>query len=240
MNLFIASDKQGSGKTFISAGIAATMQSLGYSVGYYKPIQTGAMNQNGFVTSQDITFIKKIDPNLNTVTSYTFQTDAFPILAAKKENVVVQPEVLVKDYLKLRKTSEIVIVESSGGILTPFCSSMRTIDFIQAMQTSMLLVVEPTHEVLEKVLLTIDYVRHAGITVSGVILNKYIKSPDLNIKKLPAMIEAYSGVPIVGIVGYQMSVSPSGLIDTVLHSIDLETIFKMKIPKLSNPADNNF
>ena len=104
----------------------------------------------------------------------------------------------------------------------------------------MLLVVEPTHEVLEKVLLTIDYVRHAGITVSGVILNKYIKSPDLNIKKLPAMIEAYSGVPIVGIVGYQMSVSPSGLIDTVLHSIDLETIFKMKIPKLSNPADNNF
>ena len=61
MNLYIVSEKQGSGKTFITAGIAATMQSLGYSVGYYKPVQTGAYKQNNFLNSQDVIFVKKIE-----------------------------------------------------------------------------------------------------------------------------------------------------------------------------------
>ncbi len=238
MNLFVMSDKQGSGKTFIIAGLAATMQSLGYSVGYYKPIQTGSLNQNGFLASQDVAFIKKIDPNLNAVTSYVFQTDAIPILAAKKENIIVKPEVIVKDYLKLRKTSEIVFVESCGGLMTPLARKMKIVDLVDAIQTSVLLVVEPTKDVLEKVLLMINYARHNNIDIRGIILNKFIKSSDLDIKKLPALIEAYSGIPIVGIVRYQAQVTPSGLIDTVLQSIDLETIFGMKIPKLNIVADS--
>ena len=234
MNLFVISDKQGSGKTFITAGIAATMQSLGYSVGYYKPIQTGALNQNGFITSQDVTFIKKIDPNVNTIISYTFETDAIPILAAKKENTVIQPEVLVKDLLTLRKSSDIVIVEGNNGIKTPFTENLKTTDFIKAIQASVLMVVEPTHDALEKVLLTTDYLRHHGIETVGIILNKYLKTPDLNIQSMPALIEEYAGIPIVGIVGYQSNFYPSGLIDIILHSVDLETIFNIKIPKLNN------
>ena len=234
MNLFVISDKQGSGKTFISAGIAATMQSLGYSVGYYKPVQTGALNQNGFITSQDVTFIKKIDPNVNTKVSYTFETDAIPYLAAKKENTFIQPEVLVKDLLTLRKSSDIVIVEGNNGIKTPFTENLKTTDFIKAIQASVLMVVEPTHDALEKVLLTIDYLKHHGISPVGVILNKYLKTPDLNIQNMPALIEEYSGIPIVGIVGYQSQFYPSGLIDTILHSVDLETVFEINIPKLNN------
>lgn len=233
MNLYVVSDKQGSGKTLITAGISATMQSLGYSVGYYKPIQTGAFMQNGFVTSQDITFVKKIDPNLNTVVSYVLKSDAFPYLAAKNEKTEIQPEILVKDFLTLRKTSEIVMVESCGGLLTPYSENMRSIDFAQALQTDILLVVEQSTESFEKALLTIDYAKHAGIRVRGIVINKYVKTDDLNLKNLPALLEAYSGIPVVGIVGCLPKITPSGLIDTVLHSIDLETIFGIKIPKLS-------
>lgn len=233
MNIYVVSDKQGSGKTLITAGIAATMQSLGYSVGYYKPIQTGAFVQNGFVTSQDITFVKKIDPNLNTVVSYVLKSDAFPYLVAQNEKATIQPEILVKDFLTLRKASEIVMVESCGGLLTPYSENMRSIDFAQALQTDILIVAEQSDEGFEKVLLTIDYAMHAGLNVRGVIINKFAKTENLNLKNLPALIEAYSGVPVVGIVGYLPKITPSGLIDTVLHSIDLETIFGVKIPKLS-------
>lgn len=232
MNLFITSDKQGSGKTFIAAGLAATMQSLGYSVGYYKPVQTAANNRNGFIASQDVAFIKKIDPNLHALTSYVFQTDAMPMLAAEAEKIKIQPEVIVTDYLKLRKISEIVLVESCGGILTPYTQQMRAADFVLAMKTPMLMVVEPTNNVFENVIANIKTAQHMGIKVKGIILNKFIKSPHINVKKLPVLLEAYSGVPIVGIVGYKTNSSPSGLIDTILHSVDLETIFDMKIPKL--------
>ena len=79
----------------------------------------------------------------------------------------------------------------------------------------------------------IETARHAGLNVRGIIINKFIKTDDLNLKNLPALLEAYSGIPVVGIVGCLPKITPSGLIDTVLHSIDLETIFGVKIPKLS-------
>lgn len=234
MNLFIISDKQGSGKTFIAAGIAATMQSLNYSVGYYKPVQTGAENQNGFINSQDVTFVKKVDPNVKTSVSYALQTCAMPIIASQKENIDIQPEVLIKDFLTLKKISDIVLIEGYNGIITPISENIETVDLIKVMQASLLIVVEPTKESLEKVLLTINYARHAGIKVCGTIINKFIHSTDLDIKNLAAMIEMTARVPVVGIVNYKSRITPSELIDTILHSVDIETIFNTKIPKLSN------
>lgn len=155
-------------------------------------------------------------------------------MASEAEKTKVQPEVIVKDYLQLRKKSEIVLVESCGGFLTPYSKEMRAADFIIAMKMPMLMIVEPTGDVFENVICQLATAKHMGINIKGVILNKYIKSPLLNIKKLPALIEAYSGIPIVGIVGYKTNISPPGLIDTILHSVDLETIFDMKIPKLGS------
>lgn len=238
MNLFITSDKQGSGKTLIAAGIGATMQSLGYSVGYYKPIQIKAANQNGFLASPDVSFVKKADPNLTTKTSYIFQSDALPIFAGQKENNPIKPEVLVKDYLKLRKTVDMVLVEGCGGVLTPYTKDMKALDFIIATKTPMIMVVEPTNDNFDNVVANLIVAKHSGIDIRGVIINKYTKSGKINIKKMPALIEAYSGVPVVGIVAKQDKLTPIGLIDIILHSVDLETIFNMKIPKLSPQSEN--
>jgi dethiobiotin synthetase len=238
MNLSIISNKQGAGKTLISAGIAATMQSLGYSVGYYKPIQTAAFGQSNFATSQDVTFVKKIDPNVNTNVSYILKTNAFPLLAAQKEKTKIQPEILVKDFLTLRKTNEIVLVEPCGGILTPYSESLRAIDFLQAIQSNLIIVVEQTEEAFEKTLLMVDYAKHADIKIRGIIINKYMKTDDINLKNLPALLEAYSGIPVVGVVGVIPKITSSNLIDTVLHSIDLEAVFGMQIPKLNQSFEN--
>ena len=50
LNLYITSTEKKCGKTFITAGIAATMQSLGYSTTVYKPIQTSGIEINGDTT----------------------------------------------------------------------------------------------------------------------------------------------------------------------------------------------
>ena len=42
LNVFISGLERQSGKTIVTAGLAATMQSLSYSTSVYKPIQTGA------------------------------------------------------------------------------------------------------------------------------------------------------------------------------------------------------
>ena len=46
LNIYITSANKGEGKTFLTAGLAATMQSLGYKTNVYKPIETNCSVKN--------------------------------------------------------------------------------------------------------------------------------------------------------------------------------------------------
>ena len=58
LELFLTGSDDTSDKIFVTAGLTATMQSLGYSCGVYKPVDTGIVKINGFEQSLDIAFIK--------------------------------------------------------------------------------------------------------------------------------------------------------------------------------------
>ncbi|MGN0004433.1 MAG: dethiobiotin synthase [Candidatus Gastranaerophilaceae bacterium] len=238
MNLFVISDKQGAGKTFISAGLASTMQSLGYSAGYYKPVQTSAYNTiKGIPNSHDVTFVKKNDPNIDTVTSYVFKADAIPMLAAQNEEKEIKPEVLVKDFLRLRKNSEVVIVESCGGLYTPLSPELQIKDFVNAVQLPVIIVAEASHDVFDNIVMLVNCAKHAGLVVRGIIINKFLHTLDLNVTNLQALCELYTGIPVVGVIPFKTDVSPSELIDLIVRSVDLDTVFGVKIPKLNSLQD---
>lgn len=59
LQLFITGVKPNSGKTFVTAGLAATMQSLGYTSAVYLPVQTGALERDGYIQAPDLVYIKK-------------------------------------------------------------------------------------------------------------------------------------------------------------------------------------
>ena len=58
------------------------MQSLGYSTGVYMPVQTGAVENNGYIEAPDLVYIKNIDKNIKTYCSYLFREDDVPLIAA--------------------------------------------------------------------------------------------------------------------------------------------------------------
>ena len=70
LQLFITGVKPNSGKTFVTAGLAATMQSLGYSSAVYLPVQTGAVENGGYIQAPDLVYVKNIDENIKTYCSY--------------------------------------------------------------------------------------------------------------------------------------------------------------------------
>ena len=74
LSLYITSANRKEGKTFLTAGLAATMQSLGYSTCVYKPIQTAGIEINGFMQSPDLTYVKTVDPYIDTHFSYLFKS----------------------------------------------------------------------------------------------------------------------------------------------------------------------
>ena len=74
MNIFVTGIGNNSGKTIISAGIAAVLQSVGYKVGVYKPVQIGAIDKETYLLSPDLALVKMLDQNITTHSTFMMKS----------------------------------------------------------------------------------------------------------------------------------------------------------------------
>ena len=233
-NLYITSANKNDGKTFLSAGIAATMQSLGYSTCVYKPIQTSGIEINGFMQSPDLTFIKSIDPYINTHFSYLFKSNAAPLIAAEAENEFIDLELIHAEYESIITTTDCTILDGDNGLLSPIAPALQTTDMIKKLQVPVLFVVTPGEDSINDTLLSIYTAQEKGIAIRGVIINN-IKdgcSKEL-LTSITRVVEEYSNVKILGLLPYLGDkIIPEELITAILNGIDIESVFKVKIEKL--------
>ena len=236
LNIFITGSDINVGKTFITAGLAATMQSLGYSTCVYKPIQTGAIEKNGFAQSPDLAFVKNIDPYIKTYSSYLLKKTSMPLVAAEAENIIIDKNSIKKDYDVIIKEHDCTIVEGTGGIMTPIAPNLLLSDVIKTLELPVLVVVKPDSATVNQTLLTINHALSKGIKVRGVIINNFPENTtDIDIKSIPRLIEEYSDAKILGVVKNFRNVkniNPSDLITNILNGIDIESVFDVKIAKL--------
>lgn len=235
MNIFITGTDTDVGKTIITAGLAAIMQSLGYKAGVLKPLQSGAVSQGSFLISPDLAFVKKIDPYVSTHASYILKAPTAPSIAAELENIEIDLDVILRDYSLLNQKCDTVIVEGAGGLMVPVAPEVLMYDIPKKLHLPVLIVARPDLGTINHTLLTINQAKTLGLKLVGVIINKYPEdTDDIAIKTAPRLIEEYSDAKILGVVkdfGTE-NITPSMLIDSMLNSVDLEKIFNVKIPKL--------
>jgi len=236
LNVFITSTDINVGKTFITAGLAATMQSLGYATAVYKPVQTGAIEKNGFAQSHDLVYVKTIDPYIKTFSSYMLKSLLTPVIAAEEENIIIDKNVIKKDFTHISKEHDCTITEGTGGIMTPLAQNFLVSDLVKALDVPLVIVIKPDSNTVNQTLLTINHAISKGINVRGVIINNYPeKVENADIKAIPRLIEEYSDAKILGIMSNFSDIkkiNPSDLITNILNGIDIESVFDVKIAKL--------
>ncbi len=236
MNIFITGINNKSGKTVISAGITAVMQSLGYKAGVYKPIQTGAIDKGKYLISPDLSFVKMLDPYIKTHSTYMMVSKATPIIAAEIENLKIKLDEIEKDYNILQKSTDTLIVESTGGLMTPLNKGIFSIHIPIMLKLPILFIVNPAENTINNYLNEINTAKSANAKILGVIINKFpVYSENPDIKAFPALIEEYTDVKVIGLVRNfkEKSVQSNILFNEILNGIDLEDVFQIKIPKLN-------
>jgi len=235
LNVFITGSDINVGKTFITAGLAATMQSLGYSTCAYKPIQTGAHEKNGFAQSPDLVFVKTVDPYIKTYSTYLLKEPANPTISAEMENITIDKNLIKRDFDAITKEHDCTIVEGTGGIMTPIAPNTMISDLIKTLDLPVIIVISPTPSVVNQTLLTINHAITKGIKVRGVIINNFGEnSNSTELKTAPRLIEEYSDAKILGVVRHMdiKKLNPNDLITEMLNGIDIESVFNVKIAKL--------
>ncbi len=231
-NIFITGINSGCGKTVISAGIAAVMQSLGYKTGVYKPIQIGAIDKEKYLISPDLAFVKMLDPYITTHSTYMFNEKTLPIINSK--NIELQD--ITRDYEILSEKTDTLIVEGIGGLMTPLSKGFYTYHLPLSLKLPVIFVVNPSNDSINNYFNEINTAKTAGLNILGVIINKFSAySENLEVKEFPNLIENYCDVKVLGIIRNFKgnSVQTNTLINEILNGIDLEEVFRMKIPKLN-------
>jgi dethiobiotin synthetase len=239
MNIFITGTGTDVGKTFVTAGIAAVMQGLGYKTSIYKPVQTGCIEEEHALIAPDLKFAQLMDSNINIKSTYNFINPVAPSLAAMLENVRINKNDILMDYRDLCKKSDFVLVEGAGGILTPVCQNFLIRDMIKFLNLPVLIVARPDLGTINHTLMTIEAARNFGIDIIGVVISDYPENTDdISIKTAPSIITEISGINVLGVLPHiNANISDSNfpelLIEEVLSTINIQEIFKINIPKLS-------
>lgn len=234
LELFVSGTGRNSGKTFITAGLAATMQSLGYGTCVYKPVQTSAVLNDDFLESPDLAFVKLIDPYVKTYFSYLFKDNSIPLVAAELENTVINAEVIYQDYKSL--DYECIIADGTNGLTTPLGSNFLEQDLVKMLDIPVILVVSPLESSVDTILAIINNAVLSKVKLRGVIINNCPEIIDANVKTLPKLITEYTDTKVLGAMPYISDlkrINPNDLISHVLKGIDIEKVFDVKIAKLS-------
>lgn len=234
LNLYVTSSEKKSGKTFITAGIAATMQSLGYTTSVYKPIQTSGIEINGFMQSPDLTFIKTIDPYINTHFSYLYKEQTEPLIASENDNEFIDIDFINKEYKRIIAISDCTILDGDSGIQSPIAPNTVTADLIKKLSIPTLVVTTPNENSINNTLMTINTAIEKGIEIRGVVINNIAEDCSKTLlTSITRIIEEYTNTKILGLIPkLQNKNAPEEILTAILNGIDIESVFNVKIEKL--------
>lgn len=205
-SIFITGTDTGVGKTFVTAGIAASLLKRNITVGIMKPVASGAIIEHNRLVSKDAAFYKQIfnlkDDN-DLINPYCFEAQLSPGVAARQNGVTVDFEIIKEKYYKLAKQYDILLVEGAGGLLSPLTEKFATnADLAEALGVPIIIVSRPTLGTINHSILTIEYAQKIKkIPVFGIIFN-YENKGDNEIaeKTNPEVIKEMSSVKILGII----------------------------------------
>lgn len=238
LEIYLTGIKPDSGITFISGGIAAAMQGLGYSTALYLPAQTGAVIKNGCIHAPDLMFAKYMDKNIMTYCSYLYKSRRLTPEVFAKEKLYMDKNVIFQDYMNIVNKYECIILNGQSDFSTLLETNFNEEDFVRTINSPIVLVASMRNSMPEDILESLNLLKLKALNIHGIIINECPKvSKNFDVKSLQKTIENNTGVPVLGmipVIENIFSLKPEDWIEYIICRTDLEAIFNVRISKLSS------
>jgi dethiobiotin synthetase len=200
--VFITGTGTDVGKTWVAAGLTAALRQRGVKAVYFKPVQSGCPEAGGRLIPTDADFARTLagltEP-LEVLTPITLELPLAPGVAAAQAGVEVDLGRIADGLEDLAGRYEFLVVEGAGGLYVPLAGThFLVLDLIRWLNLPLAVVAQSGLGTINHTVLTVKAAQAAGVVVAGVILNRYPEKPGLAAATNPGVIEALTGVPILG------------------------------------------
>ena len=171
---FITGTDTGIGKTYVACQLIRQYVAQGYRVVGMKPVAAGCDLINGQWVNEDVRLLTEasnVDAPLHLVNPYCFNAPIAPHIAAEKEQVDIQLEVIQAAFNELAKLADIVVVEGAGGLLVPLNAAQTIADLIALLNIPIIFVVGMRLGCINHALLSLEVVQARRLPVSAWVAN---------------------------------------------------------------------
>ncbi len=211
-SIFVTGTDTGVGKTTVASGIVAALRARGLRVGVYKPVETGCLPRaDGAVAPADaalLQFFSGSQAALEDICPYRLRAPLAPLVAAEREQVSIDVELLVRCCRDLEAAHDVTIIESAGGLLVPITISSSYAELAKRLDVPVLVVVGSRLGAINHALLTIRYARTVGLRVLGYIVNFLHADADEAARSNVDVLARLLGPPL-GVIPYLGEIAPT-------------------------------
>ncbi len=221
--LFITGTGTGVGKTNVAALIAKALRESGKRVGVYKLAASGCEFDKGELISPDARVLWDAagrPGTLEQVCPQRFAAPLAPHLAARAEGRRVDPRLLRDGITSWRDTSEVVLVEGAGGLMSPLSDEDYNADLAAEFGYPLVVVAANTLGTINATLQTLitartygaagsreqgaGSARSRGLTVAGIVLNSpSVVADDASVASNADELSRRCGVPLLAKVEHR-------------------------------------
>jgi dethiobiotin synthetase len=199
--IFIAGTDTGAGKTIITGLLGKFFLKNRYNTITQKWVQTG-------IESDINTHLKIMEANKKDIIRYAslmcpyhFKFPCSPHLSSFMEKKTIKKDKIKKSFQTLKNIFDIIIIESTGGILVPLSKSLFIIDIAKELSLPVILVVNNKLGAINHTLLSIEALKKRKIQILGIIFNNVDKNCNNKIlENNPLIIKKITGETILGIL----------------------------------------
>ena len=199
-SIFVTGTDTGVGKTTVSCGLAAALTVAGYSVGVFKPVETGCgAGMDGALQPADaiqLKFYADCRLDLRTVCRYVFREPLAPVVAARREDVWIDIDQLEADHAGIAAQHDVTLIEGAGGLLVPLTPTCTYADLAARLGSPVLVVVGSRLGAINHALLTVRYAQSIGLRVLGYVINFLSAGADLAATTNVGILEELLGPPM--------------------------------------------
>lgn len=211
--LLVTGTDTGVGKTLVACAIARALSER-WRVAPFKPAETGCAERNGQLVPEDALRLKEASrspADLDVVCPYRYREPVAPWLAAERAGRPIEIATLRGAFERLAAESDVVIVESAGGLLVPLTEEVSFADLARELDLPLLVVVGSRLGAINQTLLTLECAAARGLRVLGYVLNDIAPGTDLARQTNEQLLARLTRVPRLGSVPFLESTDPRRL-----------------------------
>lgn len=172
--VFITGTDTEVGKTLVSQALIIALTKVGYRVSGFKPIAAGCeVTEQGMVNEDALALQQASNVALNyrDVNPFALLLPTSPHIAAERESISIDFEVLDIALEKQTLMSDIVVVEGAGGWRVPVSHNTFLSTWVKQQRLPVIMVVGIRLGCLNHALLTLELIESDGLEVIGWVAN---------------------------------------------------------------------